>query len=58
MGQNCAGQVGIGNVNYLTTPTSPYMNGSLAGNIVDVEMGDYHTLALTSDGLYFGDTML
>jgi alpha-tubulin suppressor-like RCC1 family protein len=56
-GQNSEGQVGIGNVNYLTTPTSPYMNGSLAGKIiVDVAMGDYHTLALTSDGLYsWGD---
>jgi alpha-tubulin suppressor-like RCC1 family protein len=56
-GQNSEGQVGIGNVNYLTTPTSPYMNGLLAGKIiVDVAMGDYHALALTSDGLYsWGD---
>jgi alpha-tubulin suppressor-like RCC1 family protein len=52
-GQNSVGEAGIGDFTYLTTPTSPYMNGLLAGkDIIDVALGDYHTLALTNDGLY------
>jgi alpha-tubulin suppressor-like RCC1 family protein len=56
-GDNTIGQAGVGDVNFLYTPTSPYMDGLLAGKtIIDVAVGSSHTLALASDGLYaWGD---